>query len=297
MRRSLTFAVVAALAVTALDSVALAAPAPGLCLGRASQPVTAPNAHGRCKKGQRLIKLATQTQLTTLQTQNAALAAKVSSLQSANGALGSQVASLQSANSQMAGELAALQATLSKVSYSPSGPNGFPTLTIAGANLQIVSGSGKTDGTTNGLGNLIMGYDESSGTQTGSHNIVLGLGQTFTSYGGLIGGFDNNLSGPFSDVFGAGNTVSGQNASVTGGESNKALAEGASVMGGTSNTAANTGSSVGGGSGGTASGVNSTVSGGFHNTASAANSAILGGDTRTLSIIEDSEAGPTVFGP
>ena len=45
-----------------------------------------------------------------------------------------------------------------------------------GANVQIVSGSGTTNGTVNGLGNLIVGYDEagSISSKTGSHNIVVG---------------------------------------------------------------------------------------------------------------------------
>ena len=34
------------------------------------------------------------------------------------------------------------------------------TIRITGANLQIVSGSGATDGPINGKGNLIIGYNE-----------------------------------------------------------------------------------------------------------------------------------------
>jgi trimeric autotransporter adhesin len=297
MRHGLVFAVVVLAGLAGTSGVAFAASGQAVCVGRPSQPMTAPNSHGKCKRGQTLVRFATQTQLTTLQAQNAALTGKVSSLQSANAGLNGEVSNLQSANTALAGEISALQTTLSKVSYNPQGVNGRPTLTLAGANLQIISGTGSTDGATNGLGNLIIGYDEKPGAQTGSHDIILGNEQTFTSYGGIIGGFDNALSGPFSAVFGAGNTASGLVSSVTGGESNKALVEGSSVTGGTSNTAGNTLSSVSGGWGNTANGLYSSIGGGFDNTTSASYTSILGGDTHTLSTIEGSEAGPTVFGP
>src|SRR5262249_34083056 len=65
---------------------------------------------------------------------------------------------------------------------------------ISGANLRIVNGLGATD-TTNGLGNLIVGYNESrapgcSGSipgpfctdnHTGSHNVVVGSRNNFSS--------------------------------------------------------------------------------------------------------------------
>src|SRR5205807_1257654 len=48
---------------------------------------------------------------------------------------------------------------------------------FTGCNVNIRSGSGSTDGPTNGLGNLIVGYNEfpsSVVTRSGSHNIVVG---------------------------------------------------------------------------------------------------------------------------
>ena len=67
-----------------------------------------------------------------------------------------------------------------KLEYVSGGPN---EVVITGANLRIVNGLGSTD-TTNGLGNLIVGYNESRegsmecllvptacrDTRTGSHN-------------------------------------------------------------------------------------------------------------------------------
>ncbi|MGH7288214.1 MAG: hypothetical protein ACREI8_09390, partial [Myxococcota bacterium] len=58
-----------------------------------------------------------------------------------------------------------------------------------GVNVQVVSGSGATEGLVNGLGNLIVGYNEDvaqntciprvgcvnpPAIRTGSHNLVIG---------------------------------------------------------------------------------------------------------------------------
>ena len=49
------------------------------------------------------------------------------------------------------------------------------SILFTGANLYVQSGSGATDGAVNGLGNLIVGYNEASDeTRVGSHNLVLG---------------------------------------------------------------------------------------------------------------------------
>jgi hypothetical protein len=53
--------------------------------------VTAPNSHGKCRRGQTLARLVTQAQVTSLQGQDAALTSKVSSLQIEDAALASEV--------------------------------------------------------------------------------------------------------------------------------------------------------------------------------------------------------------
>ena len=190
------------------------------------------------------------------------------------------------------------------------------TLRITGLNLQIVNGLGATNGdpaspdtvqgggtATNGLGNLIVGYNElgnpDGDDRTGSHNIVFGHGNTYSSFGGLVGPHDcsseapytavsggrsnratgvfsavsggtlNVASGPWSVVAaGAGNTASGTAASVTGGGSNLAETVGATVSGGAANTATDYYyTTVSGGFGNTASGYYATVSGGLSRTA------------------------------
>ena len=78
------------------------------------------------------------------------------------------------------------------------------TLQLTGINVQIVSGFGATDGAVNGRGNLIVGYNAASSGQarTGSHNVVVGDEHEYTSYGGLVAGFKNTITGPFASVSG-----------------------------------------------------------------------------------------------
>ena len=61
-----------------------------------------------------------------------------------------------------------------KLVHITSGPD---DVTISGANLRVVNGLGATN-TTNGVGNIIVGYNEDRGdgndTRTGSHNVVGG---------------------------------------------------------------------------------------------------------------------------
>src|SRR5262245_35473180 len=112
-----------------------------------------------------------------------------------------------------------------KLQYVSGGPN---EVVITGANLRIVNGLGDTE-TTNGLGNLIVGYNESRGVffpdmsdnRTGSHNVVVGRGLNFSSFGGLVIGQFSEISGVFASVCGGGfSTASGAGSSVSGGTGN-----------------------------------------------------------------------------
>ena len=131
-----------------------------------------------------------------------------------------------------------------------------PHVIFTGVNLHVRSGAGQTDD-ANGLGNLIVGYDEmlasTETSRTGSHNLVVGHGNKFTSFGGFVGGWGNYISSPFASVLdGSFNTASGGNSSVTGGENNKATESCSSVGGGQGNTASGLFSAVSGGQGQTA---------------------------------------------
>jgi len=144
-----------------------------------------------------------------------------------------------------------------------------PNILFTRANVHVRSGSGNTRGLLNGLGNLIIGYNEAQPgveyARTGSHNLVAGSGNYFSSYGGLIAGENNTLgaNAPF--------------ATVTGGRLNTAAKQGATVSGGQRNTASGTFSSVSAGDDNEASGSFSTVSGGRSNTASNTNASVSGG--------------------
>jgi hypothetical protein len=150
------------------------------------------------------------------------------------------------------------------------------TAAFHGVNVQIVNGAGQTD-SINGLGNLIVGYDEenldSGSDKTRSHNFVAGSQNSYSSFGGVVLGYRNAISGPYSNVTGGrDNTAAGHNATVSGGLSNRAngrrsLVERAgapTVSGGNNNIAEQVGAPGG-----------ATVSGGGFNSASAGSSVVL----------------------
>src|SRR6266446_5668197 len=138
------------------------------------------------------------------------------------------------------GAMADRMATVEKKLRAMAFDDAANEVVITGANLRIVNGLGATN-TTNGVGNLIVGYNESrqgssfcpplcTDTRTGSHNIVVGREHNFSSFGGLVVGTGNEISGEFASVSGGSrNTASGRNASVSGGEFNTARGVGDSV--------------------------------------------------------------------
>ena len=201
-----------------------------------------------------------------------------------------------------------------------------------GVNVRIRSGSGGTDGAPgigasapNGLGNLIVGYDEARPTasdKSGSHNLVVGERHNYSSHGGLVAGFNNTVSGINASVIGGesneasgtrssvsggftnnasnilssvgggfNNEASGQQSSVSAGDTNTASGFKSSVIGGFNNEASGTRSSISGGNGNTASGDRSSVSGGFANEASGLNSSVSGGVVNEASGLNSSVSG------
>lgn len=165
-----------------------------------------------------------------------------------------------------------------------------PTLLVAGANLQITNGLGST-ASVNGLGNLIVGYDEvrtsgspvcsigyindqaacetNGGTwsishKSGSHNVVVGRWHDYSQYAGLVAGGNNTINSAEATVSGGyNNTASGAAASVSGGLNNTASSADASVSGGYRNTASGSLATVSGGANRTASGNSDWVAGGL----------------------------------
>jgi hypothetical protein len=223
-------------------------------------------------------------------------------------------------------QIAALQASnvpglASYVSVDQSVPS-RPIVRVAGANLQVVNGTGTTN-STNGVGNVIVGYDDArpgnaapqcslgaytdqgtcqgnGGTwavdlKSGSHNVVIGPKHNYSQYAGLVVGLQNTISGAWSSVSGGQeNTASGGVASVSGGYQNFAAGAGASVSGGTANQAAGYATSVSGGLGNTASNNAAAVSGGQYNVASGYAASVSGGELSTASSYFSSVSGGAV---
>jgi hypothetical protein len=227
--------------------------------------------------------------------QVAALQQQVAMLQTA---LNNETAARQASDAALQNQVTPLATKLEKVSIQQI--DGCYSIVIDGANLHLRNGLGATNGNpaypfaigpvltqTNGLGNLIIGYNElrnAADDRSGSHNLVIGLKQNFSSFGGLVAGRDNNVTAPFAAVSGGErNLASGLAASVSGGGGNTASGGHASVSGGSDNTASGGIASVSGGDGNTASGFQASVSGGSENTASGEASSVGGGAGNTAS--------------
>jgi hypothetical protein len=253
-----------------------------------------PAANGGCPHGGELVTVATQSEVTGLRD-------RVEQLESQNARLEDKVSTLQE-------KVATLDQKLSKITYEPKGLNDLPTVKISGANLQVVNGTGAIN-KVNGLGNVIIGYDEHGADikQTGSHNLIVGEGQTFTSWADLLAGSKNIVNAPHAVAFGfrnqatnnwtsalggyfnvasgAGSSITGGSqseaksglSSITGGFDNSTEGEWASVSGGLTNIARGKYSGMSGGVRSTARGESSSVSGGEGNDATGEASSILGG--------------------
>jgi hypothetical protein len=167
---------------------------------------------------------------------------------------------------------------------------------MTGANLHIRNGLGQTDcgsqdepipDCPNGLGNLIVGYNEprpdTENIRTGSHNVVVGQEHNFSRFGGLVAGREHTISGDFAAVSGGlGNTASGFAAAVSGGLGNTASGDWSVVSSGGFNRASGERAAVSVGTSNTASGFDAVVSGGASNTASGDFAVVSGGQGITL---------------
>jgi hypothetical protein len=107
-----------------------------------------------------------------------------------------QITALQALVADLTSRVVALEAKLAHVSASGN------DIVISGANLYVNDGSGGTDGPVNGLGNVVIGYNELRGAgdddRSGSHNLVFGSRNNYSSYGGLVGGLQAGTTTPFS---------------------------------------------------------------------------------------------------
>lgn len=186
-------------------------------------------------------------------------------------------------------------------------------LWFTGCNVHVVNGPSPFEAggtaTANGLGNLIIGYNErETGQQrSGSHYLVLGEYNEYTSYGGIVGGTRNTVKVPYSAILSGTNNIAGSSeehddgedrpgmfnaiiggtrnvaygrySTIVGGEGNfvQGGTRGAVVVGGQGNEAGGLYSAVMGGYGNNATGYRSSVSGGSECVANNVGSSVLGG--------------------
>jgi len=201
----------------------------------------------------------------------------IADLQNQEGDSDSQNASIdaeaEAANAEIIAALEVRVAELEILLVSMTADSG--NVYFSGVNLHIRDGSGTTECVRcNGLGNLIVGYDElrpAGNDKSGSNNLVVGKRNNYSSYGGFVAGHFNTISGAESSVSGGSqNHASGNYASVSGGSTNHASGHYSSVSGGGTNEASGQYSSVSGGGSNQASGITSSISGGKNNQASGA---------------------------
>ena len=191
--------------------------------------------------------------LSDLQAAIEALNARLETLETENEALTLRIGAVEGENEVLINKLACVSNASNSIN-----------LYFDGCNVHVRNGVGQTN-SVNGRGNLLVGYDKArnlGSDKTGSHNLVVGDEHNYISYGGFVAGFRNS--------------VTGQQASVLGGDFNVASGLRSSVSGGVSNTA---------------SGFASTIGGGFANTAMGAQSSVSGGRNRLTTGTDDWQAG------
>ncbi len=222
-----------------------------------------------------------------LQAQIAQLAVRVLALESQLAAVASDTAT----NTTNIAALPALSDCMDIVSVSGQAVD---DVVFRGCNVHVQNGSGST-ASSNGVGNLIIGYNESgagSPARGGSHNVVIGPQHSYSSYGGLVAGYGNTVSGLYASVSGGNNNeASGTFASVSGGKNNEASGSRSSVSGGYNNTASNYYASVSGGVDNEASDYHASVSGGSGNDASDTAASVSGGRDNEASGLAASVSG------
>lgn len=135
---------------------------------------------------------------------------------------------------------------------------GYPTVLFTGVNVQVVNGVSQE--TPNGLGNLIVGYNNprvagwvgcSDGQfvdmtacqtnghvwavnhKTGSHNLVVGDRNAYSQTGALLAGYNNMVNRNYGSITGGQeNLAEGLGSTVSGGARNQAFANYSNVSGG-----------------------------------------------------------------
>src|SRR4030095_7823378 len=140
---------------------------------------------------------ALETAVSTLKTDLDGAQSTITALQNGLAAANAQISGLQAA----LGPLAAL-APFVRVDPGPINDLAGPHVIIKGANVHIRNGEPPlTTASINGLGNLLIGYNEAPSpdpenmvARNGSHNLIVGPYHRYGNSGGLVAGFANTIS-------------------------------------------------------------------------------------------------------
>lgn len=227
--------------------------------------------------------------VTTLETTVAAQQSAIANLQVAVADLLARLSTVENNPSVQMGTLGHIRLDTNEIN-GLSGPHAI----FEGVNVHVNNGSGMTrgGGTGDGLGNLIIGYNEVPGSgygtlqpgdRRGSHNLVIGVENKFlaTANSGIVQGEGNTIGNYNAAAIGGdGNIVTGDSASAFGGSHNTASAPSSVSVGGTENAAAAQYSATLGGKNNTASGYVGSVTGGQNNNAAGGYSSVSGGTSR-----------------
>ncbi len=169
------------------------------------------------------------------------------------------------------------------------------TVLFSEVNLQVVNGQGTTS-SVNGLGNLIVGYNESDSLTTergGSHNLVMGRWNQYNAYSGIVHGLRNTVMNHESAaIAGSNNVVSGVRSAVLGGDQNTASGNKVVAIGGLENEAKGSVTSILGGSSNVTDGTASVILGGAANQTLGSRTAVVGGGSN----VSDGHVGVVVGG-
>ena len=193
----------------------------------------------------------------------------------------------------------------------PDGMNGpgYKTLRVNGVNLQVVNGV--DDDTSNGLGNILVGYMIRTSDSNGSHNVVTGSVQKYTANASILGGYGNEVNAAYGIVFGTDNIVDSPFGTILGGvqnlvsvtngdpgmivcgNTNTVYGPNSSILCGQFNTTNNSFGVIVGGQANVNNGVHGVIVGGTNNAIGTlgSNAVLGGGNTRTATGVDDWVAG------
>ncbi|MEN0062219.1 MAG: hypothetical protein AAGA48_08705 [Myxococcota bacterium] len=243
-----------------------------------------------------------------------ALTATVEALQQSNVELLSRIEALEAENASLTGRLDVVEpevvSGLASLVTVTTDAQGHPTIVFSGVNVHVNNGDGTTD-TVNGLGNLVVGYDEpridgvpvcshgqyrdqqsceanglvwTDNHKSGSHNLIVGSEHSYSQFGSTLLGQENTVNNAFATITGGRlNLALGTNSSVTGGSGNLASGFFATVTAGFGNEANGLLAAIHGGTDNVAVGTYSTITGGDTNETSGQSSSVSGGENNTVS--------------